>query len=106
MNLFDETPEPETVRAERAALYQAMVDGVPFGPTPESEARGLLDRMLEDGATFTLIQVDGRDRDLIWFGSAATVTPEVRADVARLKPEIIRLFLGGYPQSRRTWGKP
>jgi hypothetical protein len=57
--------------------------------------------MLADGADFKVM-----GGDLIWFGSIATVTDGIRAEVTRLKPEIIKLFLGGHPQSRRTWGRP
>jgi hypothetical protein len=69
------------------------------------EALELLDRMLAQGAAFEVIR-EGDEDYAIWFGSAATVTDEVRAEVARLKPEIITLFLSGHPQSRRTWGRP
>ena len=54
-----------------------------------------------DGAPFTIIQVEGEEWDLVWFGSAATVTNEVPAEVAPLKREIIRLFLGRHAQSQQ-----
>ncbi len=37
---------------------------------------------------------------------ARRITDEVRTEVARLKREIIRLFLGGHAQSWQTWGMP
>ena len=108
MSLFDETQEPDAVRAAREARINALV-AVPPAPapesTPESEARALLARLLAAGATFQVLREAGEDV-LLWFGSAATVTPEIRAEVSRLKPEIVGLFLGGYPQSLRKWGRP
>jgi hypothetical protein len=111
MSLFDETPEPDAIRAAREARINALVDNLAIQSapkpetTPDSEARALLARMLAEGATFQILR-EADDDVLLWFGSAATVTAEVRAEVTRLKPEIVRLFRGGHPQSRRTWGRP
>lgn len=76
------------------ARIRAMKEG-PASPPAED--------VLVAGATFTIIQVEGEEWDLVWFGSAATVTDEVQAQVARLKREIIRLFLGRHAQSQHTW---
>lgn len=81
---------------KREARIRAMKDG-PAGPPAED--------VLAVGAAFTTIQVEGEESDLVWFGSAATVTDEVQAEVARLKRDIIRLFLGRHAQSQHTWGR-
>jgi hypothetical protein len=73
---------------------------------PETTPEALLDGMLEMGASFQLLEEEAGEEVLLWFGPAATVTDELRAEVARLKPEIIRLFSEGYPRSRRAWGRP
>jgi replicative DNA helicase len=84
------TPELiETIKARKPELLTVLT------------AQGLLDRLLDLGATFEVM-----GDDLIWFGPTGTVTPEVRAEVAQLKREIITLLRAGYPRSRRTWGEP
>jgi hypothetical protein len=78
------------------ARIRAMKDG-PASPPAED--------VLAVGAAFTAIQVEGEEWDRVWFGPAATVTDEVQAEVASLKREIIRLFLGRHAQSQHTWGR-
>jgi hypothetical protein len=66
-----------------------------------SPAQALLDHLLDLGCTFSLM-----GQDLIWFGPASSVTPEVRIQITRLKPGIISLLREGYPRARRAWGEP
>ncbi len=99
---------PEELQALREAkpeVLRLVTHHATAEVTPEAEARALLEHLLGAGASFQVLREDSEDV-LVWFGSAATVTDAVRAEVARLKPGIIRLFLGGHPRSRRTWGRP
>lgn len=64
-------------------------------------ALALLDRMIDQGAAFEVM-----DGQLLWFGPASTVTSAIRAEVARLKPDIIGLLNSFHPRSRRQWGNP
>jgi hypothetical protein len=87
--------------AYRANLERLGVGPAHSEPVPQGPAAALLDRMLRVGSTFEVM-----DSELLWFGPAATVTREVRTEVAQLKSEIIRLLSEGHPSSRRTWGEP
>jgi hypothetical protein len=77
----------------------------PSGAGQPGEAEALLDRLLSLGATFEVIPEGGLDV-LLWFGPAASVVPDVRAQVAAHKTEFISLLRKGFPRSRRSWGEP
>ena len=102
----------ELAKALEARLHGALSGGEiseetrqPAGAGQPSEAEALLDHLLSLGATFEVISEGGLDV-LLWFGPAASVVPEVRAQVTGHKTEFISLLREGFPRSRRSWGEP
>ena len=75
------------------------------GDEKAGEAEVLLNQLLDEGSTFRVISESGQDF-LVWFGPSSSVTPEVGAQVTRLKTEIIALLRNRHPKSRRRWGEP
>ncbi len=102
-----------TVRGPRSAMTGDVLDAIRRCKPellaelakPTTGAQALLDRLLDEGSTFRVIQ-DDIEVSLLWFGPARSVAPETWAEIARHKNEIIRLLQGGHPTSRRTWGEP
>jgi hypothetical protein len=103
--------KPEILKhlAAEAGSGRAPASADP-APTPRvekipREAEVLLNQLLDGGSTFGIVSEGGQDV-LLWFGPFSSVRPEVRAQITRLKPEIIALIQAGHPRSRRTWGEP
>ncbi len=90
----------------RSEETRQAAEGIgPSGAGQPSDAEALLDRLLSLGATFEVISEGGLDV-LLWFGPAASVVPEVQAQVTAHKTEFISLLREGFPRSRRSWGEP
>ena len=89
---------PSRQANERNEIYEAE-NGL-------DAAGALLDALLDDGAAFEVVRHANQD-ELLWFGPATTVTPEVLAKIHQHKARIVGLLQSGqYPCSRRTWGEP
>ena len=104
--VFDETPEPKAIRTDSEPCIRALLGELANTPagveiTPKAEVPVPQDGKMLAGATFRILQAEGWDEYQIWLSSATNVAPDVMADVTRLRHEIIRLLLGGGPQSRR-----
>jgi hypothetical protein len=109
----------DDVRRHKPEILRHLAAEAGWGRTPASadpapvpsvekiptEAEALLNQLLAGGSTFGIVSERGQDV-LLWFGPFSSVTPEVRAQITRLKPEIIALIRAGHPRSRRTWGEP